>query len=316
MHTYLLSDETIRRYGEDLFVRLSSLDSNLRPKLWISLGLSGDKLASFFAKNCTDPEVLPSALIRAAYDRNTKSIFWRDGSAPPTCLAGIPVFVIDAAVHSGASMKCLVDALTLLGADIVFSYSLVVKRTADFIPNYFGVLIDEHDRAFFQLERFPNNRLRAQVPIGHLRSLISEDLHRIPCSLDLDLPSLARITYSDLWYDVKTKNSKVYVYEVSGKIVAFVHIKLSGQTIGIDAIACDRSVEGKRIGSVLMRWVETFARSSRCISVELWAIEKRVSWYEGHGYLNLNLGLDLGDGEKYIKMSKPVLYNVKPEELS
>ena len=148
----------------DLQARLTALGSDF-PKIWFTLGLSGDKISTVILKSL-DPSFLADVtLVRASYDRKSNNITLRDGAGWPT-FAEDPILLIDSAVHSGASMSMAADALYRNGAKNVISYSLIVKRTSDFIPNYFGMLIGEHDRALFQLERLPNNRLQIKRPFG------------------------------------------------------------------------------------------------------------------------------------------------------
>jgi len=201
LHTYLLSDGSVRRYGLDFIARLESL-GDLIPKLWITLGISGDKIAADIIRHSPSSTAIPKKIIRSSFDRKSKTVLTiRDGDVFPTNIGSGPILIIDAAIHSGSSMRHVVDELFKNGAKNVLSYSLVVKKTSEFIPNYFGMLIEEHDRVFFQLDKFPNNRLRNKIPFGSLRTLREDDIHRIPNG-------------------IRTQHSNVYVYEVSGQIVA------------------------------------------------------------------------------------------------
>lgn len=316
MHTYLLSDDSIRRYGLDFVARLEKLGDQI-PRLWVAVGVSGDKIAASFIEQSPDSVAIPQQYMRVAFNRKTKSISVRDDDKIPDNLRDQPVLIIDAAIHSGASMRNVADELTRRGANIILSYSLIVKKTSEFIPNYFGMVIDEHDRVFFQLDQFPNNRLRNKLPLGCLRSLREDDVNRKPSTLEVGLPSLDKLSFGDLWYSVKTQNSNVYVYEVDGQVVAYVHFKYQNSgKLFLDAIGCDKQVQDKHIGSLLMRWIETFARSSKCSTMEMWAIDNRVDWYKERGYEVVpGEHLDLGDGEQYTKMRRRILYNVKPLEL-
>jgi GNAT superfamily N-acetyltransferase len=316
LHTYLLSDDAVRRYGIDFVSRLESLGAQI-PKLWITLGISGDKIAEAITRDSPQSPALPQELIRVSFDRASKNIIVRDGDHLPK-FADKPILVIDAAIHSGSSMRHIVDSLFQNGIKDVLTYSLVVKKTSEFVPNYFGMIIEEHDRVFFQLDKYPNNRLRKALPFGSLRTLRADDISRVPNSLSVGVQSIDRMCFADLWYYVRTQNSNVYVYELAGKIVAYLHFKYQSYgKLFLDLIACDLTVQGLHIGSLLMRWAETFARSSKCLAIELWAIENRISWYADHGYEAIpGEILDLGPGEKYQKMSRRILYNIKPIELT
>jgi len=317
LHTYLLSDEEIRRYGLDFLSRLELLGSSA-PQLWCTLGISGDKIAAFLISISGSSPAIPSQWVRLGFDRKKQEIIFRDKKSLPDTLGEEPILLIDAAVHSGKSMSRAVDALYLRGAKNIISYSLVVKRTSDFIPNFFAIAMDEHDRVFFQLEKVPNNRLRQAAPFGTLRALREEDIRRVPDRLNTGVPSIDKTTFADLWYYAKTQSSTVYIYEIAGRIVAFLHFKhQAGGRLFLDLVAADLDFQGYRIGSLLMRWAETFARTSKCVAIDLWAIESRVSWYENRGYEVLGVPpMNLGEGESYIKMSRPILYNIKPLELA
>ena len=316
MHTYLIGDDEVRRYGADFMKRLEGLGAST-PEIWFSLGVSGDKIAAEFIRDHAGSPALPTQLIRVGYDRKNKTVGVRDGGPIPDDLTDKPILIIDAAIHSGASMRHLADELSRHKANCVLSYSLVVKKTSEFIPNYFGLVIEEHDRVYFQLDQYPNNRLKSEAPFGNLRLLREEDVHRIPGTLTCGVPSIDKTSMADLWYSTRTQNALVYVYEICNEIVGFVHFKHQNSgKLFLDLIACDRKVQDKKVGGLLMRWVETFARSSKCTAIELWSISDRVGWYEKHGYNLLGEAkLDLGGGEVYEKMSRRILYNVKPIEL-
>jgi GNAT superfamily N-acetyltransferase len=314
LHTYLLSDDVVRRYGLDFVSRLESLGPDI-PKLWISLGISGDKIAQAIIEDSTSSPAMPEKIIRVSFDRNTKQVLVRDEDALPTESVE-PVLVIDAAIHSGSSMRHVVDSLFSSGIKDILTYSLMVKKTSEFIPNYFGMVVEEHDRVFFQLEKYPNNRLRKKRPFGSLRAIRDEDVRREPSCLTTGVPSIDKTSLADLWFLAKTQNSNVYVYEVDGKVVAFMEFKYQSYgKMTLELIANDNSVRGLGFGSILMRWAETFARSSKCLAIELWAIEGRVPWYKDCGFEPVfGENVDLGT-EKYQKMSRRILYNVKPLEL-
>lgn len=319
MHTYLLSDEHVRRYAADMAARLRDMGSAL-PRHWFPLGLSGDKmldeLKPFLPSDFEDQ----IAVTRVAFDRERETIVARDDPALPQ-LTGASVLIIDSAIHSGNSMRRLADALSANGARDIWSYSLILKRTSEFVPSYFGILIDEHDRAFFQLDEIPNNRLFTAKtigkngPFGRLRALREEDVHRTPATLDVDLPSIAKTTFGDLHYGVKTQGSKVFVYEMAGEIVGFITFVPARKRLFIDMIAIDRKCQSLGVGGLLMRWAETYARSLSCEAIELWAIESRQDWYQDRGYEVLSgETMDIGKGEKYVKMRRRLLYNIRPSE--
>ena len=274
-------------------------------------------------RKCLPQELVAEVEVtRLGFDRDKKAMTLRDDDGIPS-IAGLTVLLVDSAVHSGSSMRHVTEQLIKDGAKCVLSYTLVLKRTSEFIPSFFGLLIDEHDRAFFQLEAIPNNRLHSKRafsmgrPLGQLRLLRADDVDRKPNHLDVGVPSIDKVTFADLYYGAQTASMKVYVYEIGNEICAFIAFKNRNGTLFVDTVATDKKLHGAGIGGLLMRWAESVARSTKCTSVELWAIEERMSFYKVFGYEPVsNEVMNLGEGEKYAKMIRRILYNVKPHELT
>ncbi|MGU3452421.1 GNAT family N-acetyltransferase [Methylobacterium sp. 391_Methyba4] len=318
MHTFFLGEAEVGAYAADLAARLVQIykeDPASVPKVWVSLGVSGDKLTDVLLDKVTGTEVSPDLIYRAAFDRGSNEAVGRDGDELPRDLKDATVLVIDAAIHSGMSMRHLVDALSARSCDTILSYSLVVKVTSEFVPSLFGLMIGEHDRAFFQLDRIPNNRLLKKPPFGSVRLLRQEDIERSPDHVSCGVPSIDRMTFGDLWYYTKTQRSFVYLYEIGGKVVGFIHFKrLDGQRLFVDLVASHTAVQGQGVGGVLMRWAETYARAARMAAIELWAIDGRVGQYERFGYGKTGESMHLGgEGELYHHMRRKLLYNLKPD---
>lgn len=250
-------------------------------------------------------------MLRITYDRSTDKLTALDGETIPDDLSDTKVFLIDSAVHSGATMRAVATNLARRGASLM-TYSLVLKRTSEFIPSFFSLLIDEHDRALFQLQKLPNNRL--QTPFGYLRAINADDVKRTPNALRTSVASIAKITFGDLYYDKIAHDGLVYLYEQDNEIRGYVHFTCQPHGIlAIDTILTDQAHVGKGIGGAMMRWAETFARSRRCTSIELWSIENQRDFYLNQYFeLTDDKPIYLGDGETYYRMTKRVLYNVKP----
>jgi hypoxanthine-guanine phosphoribosyltransferase len=199
LHTYLLSDDDVDRYASDFVQRLVAMGEGL-PRRWFTLGISGDKILDGALLPLLPEDIKEKTdVIRVGFDRTKKRIVSRDRRSPvPRSLEGESVLIIDGAIHSGSSMRHLADELGRRGAASIWSYSLVLKRTSEFIPSFFGLLIGEHDRVFFQLDELPNNRLFTQkatqpgksVPIGILRLLREDDVDRKPDRLQVGVPSI------------------------------------------------------------------------------------------------------------------------------
>lgn len=310
MQTYLLSDEDIRRYGLDLLSRWRALQANA-PIQWLSLGMSGDKMARALYALLTPQEQLRIEFRRLQYNRADKALVILDNEILPDFRKDKRVFLIDSAVHSGGTMRTVTEKLAAAGA-AVMSYTLVLKRTSEFVPSLFSLMIDEHDRALFQLDELPNNRLKRVDPFGHLRMIQAEDVHR-PMNLNTDVASIQKISYGDLYYDAVAHRGLVYLYEQEGEIRGYIHFTRSNGILEIDTILADENHRGTGIGGAMMRWAETYARSNACASIDLWSIDSQRSFYDKY-FFELVDGkpLDLGDGEVYYRMTKRVLYNIKP----
>jgi ribosomal protein S18 acetylase RimI-like enzyme len=89
------------------------------------------------------------------------------------------------------------------------------------------------------------------------------------------------------------------------------YLTLSGiesSCLHIDEVAVDTAHRDRKLGSVLMRFAENFARQCGVRELRLNAIADRVSWYEGFGFVR-----DAGraviplDEERYHPMAKPLL---------
>lgn len=166
MHTYFLGDAQIDGYARNLLDLLNELQ--LQPAAWVTLGLSGDSAAEPLDRALEESGLPLCPIIPLSYNRSTDQVTLRDDAA--RLLAEIQknkglVLLIDGAVHSGRSFRKVVDYLSNdMNIQDIASYAYVVKRTSEFIPTFFGLMIGEHDRAFFQLEKIPTK-------------------HRLPCKL-------------------------------------------------------------------------------------------------------------------------------------
>lgn len=207
-------------------------------------------------------------------------------------------------------MQRLIDALKEAGAKRFISYGLVLKNGSRFVPTYFGTVIDDKDRAYFELDEIPNNRLHDKKPmIGILRSLSDQDAE-ITIG-DVGAP-FEEICVGDLLYDKETRSSQVYGYEEKGKIIAFISFRKHGQNLFIDAVGTVVTERERGIASAMLRWAETWARSMRCTGVELWAYEGAIDVYTQYSYEFVDgQWHTLGAGHRFKLMRKKLLYNIK-----
>jgi ribosomal protein S18 acetylase RimI-like enzyme len=205
------------------------------------------------------------------------------------------------------------------GAAGVCTYSLVLKRGSKFIPTLWGVTVDDVDRAFFLLDKIPNNRLDAGCPKSptkrkplniHLRVLAESDLKKPPVVSELD--SLDRVTWGDRYFDMKAggQHRCSYVLEKGDKILGYLTLSHpEAGRLSIDEVAVDRNHRGKNIGAVLVRFADTMARQFDCLNIQLQAIANIRDFYKGFGYKVIAESPLTLDDEEYWLMEKPVIYN-------
>lgn len=327
MITHFLGREEVAAYCRDFASRLGSLGANM-PQVWCPIGKSGQVITEIiFAEIArSQPQVLPNVkILPISYQKPTAdadgiaSVIPHDDQSDEeiieslkAALAQAPnALVIDSSIHSGASMLGVLKLLRGYGAKGIQSYALVIKKNAAFIPHYFGVVVGEHDRALFLLDEIPNNRLAkpGQTFSGVLRQLCKDDVNSSD-ELDTGVSSISKISWGDLLYDVRAHGFQVYVAEVDGRLAGFVKYKIDQMRhMKLDVVAVDQSFQKNGIGAALFRWVETAARANSCPSIDLWGIEGQVQKYGETGYKKAGDWLDTGGGEKYLPMSKPLLYH-------
>lgn len=308
--THFIGDAEVSRYAKDLAERLICLDADF-PLIWLTIGESGEEVAAEILELLPEWQRKKIQFIRLGYSRADNHISYENGFNWNELEKSSIVLVLDSSVHSGVTMAAVVKELYSQGISNILSYALVLKRGACFIPNYFGLVIDDHDRALFKLEKYANNRLCKKKPFGTLRKLDQADVRLTPDNIETGVTSIDKITWGDLWYEKTAKSSQVYVYELNGKIEAFISFKMQqNNALFIDAIAASSKLNGTGIGGVLLRWAETWARSANCNEVNLWSINNRVSFYEHFGFTLTGETLDLGNGEQYAHMRRVLLYNL------
>jgi N-acetylglutamate synthase-like GNAT family acetyltransferase len=233
-------------------------------------------------------------------------------------LAGQTVLLLDGAVHSGRVMSACADHVLKHGASELTSYTLVLKRSSTFIPTIWGLMTDETDRAYFLLNKIPNNRLHAgrtnsvQAPV-HIRRLDKGHLSQPP--LVCGVPSIDRMTWGDRLFQMQTSHgsSCTYMLERGSTIVGFLSVHEEPNKLNIAEIVVDPALQDTGYGGVLMRFADTLARQTDCALVCLNAIEARVPWYQQRGY-EVSAGkqiLEL-ENERYQPMERRVLYHQQP----
>lgn len=308
MITHFLGKDEVTAYSRDLAMRLLKLDDF--PKLWFVLGTSGYKMAKSVLAELPPSVVAQIDIGVVQYDRDQDAIDFLENA---DLKISQTVFVIDSAVHSGRSMMRLVSALREVGAEKIITYGLILKSGSIIVPNYFGVVIDEKDRTYFELDEIPNNRLHdGKPPIGTLRQLGDADVDK---SIGEVGAPFEQLTVGDLIYEKDTNSSKVYCCEEGDRILGFVSFRQLRSNVFIDAWATVKEHQGKGVGSAMLRWTETWARSNKCLGIELWAFESAIEVYTRFGYqFSDDKVRNLGDGQTYRVMRKQLMYNVSIKE--
>ena len=259
-----------------------------------------------------------TAIEPISFSRTDRRVSLRNGEDLGEYAQYPSALIIDGAVHSGASMARAARDVAASGAPCVLSYSFVVKRTSVFIPNYFSILIEEHDRPYFQLDVIPNNLLQEEAPFGILRRISADDVNRSQAFLRTGVASIDRVSLGDLWYSDRKDGARVFLYECDGAIASYISFLINdNNSLYIDLVAADSAFKGRGIGGVLMRWAGTYARSNCCSAIELNAHVDRVDFYRQYGFAVIPGAeeIDIGGGEKYILMRKPIIYPGNPVHL-
>ncbi len=208
MRTLYLGQEEVEGYAQDFAERLVALGENF-PTIWCPIGKSGDHLLRLIVDRLPVEAKKKISVVETSYDKTSKTA----SLANPLDVAVIAktpsVLVLDSSVHSGGSMLAVMRLLNSMGEAQLLSYTLVIKRSAKFVPHYFGVVVGDHDRVLFLLKVIPNNRLYARKdhPIGFFRRIEPEDAKRPQNCLDTGVASLDKISWGDLYYDHKAWDS-------------------------------------------------------------------------------------------------------------
>lgn len=314
MQTYILPDAEVSAYLRDLANRLVAL-GDLFPTTWCPVGQSGDKIAVPLWRLLPKEFQERVKFRKLKYHRSSKTVQLDEvdpGEAFDTC-----ALLLDGPVHSGSTMLAVARWLLAQGVKDIFSYGLVVKRSTVFVPSYFGLMIGEHDRCYFQRTEIPNHRLRRKGPIGILRALEAADAKAAVQYLNTG-NSLSTISLADLWYNKQTReNSHIFIYEIAGRVAGFIDFYVSSRkTVVVDAVAMDLEHQGQDVGGLLMRWVENWARNHKLYEVELYAIKDRIGFYTYMKFEPSPRDLLELDGEFFHPMRRRLLYNIDPDSLT
>jgi GNAT superfamily N-acetyltransferase/hypoxanthine-guanine phosphoribosyltransferase len=309
MNTLYLGNEEVDAYLNDLAKRLQAPGSN-RPMAWFPIGRSGEVLVDRLLRHF--PELGEGILInRVNFDRKTSEISFTDGK-PGDIASGRHALIIDSSVHSGGTMLRVLKAISVEKPASVASYTLVLKRSSMFVPSLWGVMINDHDRAYFLLEQLPNNRLHKAVHNTHIRRLTKEDINLPVVVTGLD--SMDRITWADRYYDMACSEHerRTYLLEQRDEAIGYLTVSRVGtNSFRVDEVAVGQAFQDKGHAGTLLRWAETCARQMSCERAELWAIENEIKMYEHCGF-EAAIGVEAMDlaGEKFFLMYKRLIHHL------
>lgn len=303
MITHFVGRDEVTAYCFDLKTRLIGLGDKF-PKRWFLLGESGKKLGEVLFNTLPDTHKdLVDASI-AYVNRSTGNVTFSDQIDADDFSTG-PILLLDSAVHSGTTMKRVHRELVRLGAKDVITYSLMLKQSSVVTPTYFGILVPDLDRIYFQLDQMPNNRLSEKMPFGLLREL-GDDEQDYPFSHIG--PPLGTPSGGSLLYGKITSGQRPYIYDYDGQAIGLVVVAKHGMALHVEAWGTGVEWRHKGIGSAMLRWAETWGRSNDCNRIELWAYMERIPLYKRYGYKEIDgKKLDWGGGHYLQFMRKRLL---------
>jgi GNAT superfamily N-acetyltransferase len=319
MVTYFLGREEVSAYLRDFLNRLECLSAV--PTLWCPLTRSGkallDELLDLVAQQ--HPRLVETvSVVPIEIGDGDSQVRFAHGD-PAKDIPSQNVLIFDGATHSGRMMATCVAEVLRHGAAGVCTYSLVLKRGSTFIPTFWGLAVDDVDRAFFLLDEIPNHRLDAggpKLPTKkkalniHLRLLSEAHLKKPPVVCGLG--SMDRVTWGDRHFDMQAGGQRrcSYVLQQGDEILGYLTLSHAEPgSLAIDEVAVDRKHQGKNLGAVLMRFADTMARQFDCQGVHLHAIKDKLDFYKGFGYKVVGETPLRLDDEEYWPMEKPVIYN-------
>lgn len=319
MITYYLGSEETRGYVRDFLRRLQRLD--VVPNVWCPITKSGlalvEVVADVVSKEANFSNLFQDVRI-FPIDVDSETHFTEPD--PAKVLANQSVLLLDGAIHSGKMMLACAAKVLEFGPAALSSYALVMKRGSAIIPTFWGVMVEETDRAFFLLHEIPNQRLDAtgdkpdkKQPSVHLERLNKTmlDVPPIKCGV----ASMDKIGWSDRYFQMEATNYRTctYVLKRGGVIAGYLTLHNVDGDLVVDEVAV--ADDQRKIGcaGVLMRFADTLARQGDCKGVRLHAISNKVDMYQHFGFSKVVGKQPLRlDDEEYILMEKVVLYHQTP----
>lgn len=311
LNTIFISDEEVDAYLRDLCERLEDLKEQI-PTVWCPIGVSGGSIqkAALGLQEANDlkNQVI---IVPVSCDRKTGEISFPEEANPSLAIKGKRVLLLDGSIHSGETFRQAYLAIEKMKPLEISSYSLVVRTGASILPNYFGVMIGDYDRALFLKRIFPNNRL---FTCGCVRKLADADKARPKMLCEREF--IDKFSWSDLIYEIRVDpHRQTYVYE-QGQMKGYVSFRITaGEEILIDTLAVDKDCQKQGVGGNLIRWAETCARNHHCEMIYLWAVDDRKEWYHEKGYEFCDEEPLLLDDITFHFMRKKLLYNLPDDDV-
>jgi hypothetical protein len=276
MRTYFLPREQVEGYLCDLARRLKAMGEQV-PMVWCPIGRSGEVLSQELKRQISiiSPDLLenfvelPVKRIKAIKQDDQRIVFDTEKveERARTAICGQAVFLFDSSVHSGHTMQMAHNFIQNYQPLAICSYALILKQNSIFIPAFWGLMIDPHDRALFLLDQLPNNRLHRAIGRCHIRKMLERDF-RLP-RIITGIASLDAKTWEDR-HDPES-HQRVYLFQHGTQIRGFISCQLaksSSLVVTEIGIAGDNPEPGFTAGS-LVRFAETVARHTDCEFVEI-----------------------------------------------
>jgi GNAT superfamily N-acetyltransferase len=315
--TYYLGREETLAYVRDFLRRLHKLDHV--PTVWCPITKSGLALVEIMA-DLINGEFSEFQNVRIFPIEVDGTIRFREGE-PSEVLRGQSVLLLDGAIHSGKMMNDCAAKVLEFAPSALSSYALVMKRGSIFIPTFWGVMIEETDRALFLLPAIPNQRLDAtgdnptkKQPSVHLERL-NKNMLTAPL-IESGVQSLDRIRWSDRYFQMEATEFRTctYLLKRGSNITGYLTLHvLDGGGLMVDEVAVHPEFRGVGLAGVLMRFADTLARQGNCPVIRLLAIREQVEMYKRFDFREVaGKALIQLDNEAYQLMEKVVLYHQSP----
>jgi hypothetical protein len=305
MHTYFIDRGDVTAYLLDFTERLREIKGDM-PITFCYIGESGDELLTAIVE--ADSSIIgnDTYVVDAYYDKKTRAVSFKGGDADVELLKDRRVVVIDSIVHSGRSMAAVANKVRSTGARSVCTYSLIICRGSTFIPNMWGLTINDHDRACFLCKTIPNNRLSEGGPSVHIRKLSAEDrsiIEGVGEIFHIDERGLKEMVDAN----ERQESRLTYVIEDGGEIGGYATIEFDSLSkVTVQRLAVRQGAMEDVYAEALMRWSETLGRQADCDKIEIWInrdeVEKYKEWH-------FECAIERADGE-YVPASHKIAYHV------